>query len=434
MRSRILALRALFVVIVMAVGSVAFGPASGASAAPTARAQLGHRPVVFVHGWHSGPGTWRHMIDKAEEYGYASNEIFPFDYSAFSQQGNGATPIKSLADKLAAYIRENKLLSRSPDGKIDIVAHSMGGLVSRAYLKQNQGHATTAHLVTLATPNHGTILSYFCPVAGPYCDEQAREMDAGSGFLTWLNSGTETPGNTHYATFRSNVGDEPMAPPSVYWCDKTVVGVDDDGEKSLKHSGRTSALKGAQNFVSPCVGHDQIANDDWTIEKALNWIADSDGAHTPKAAQIRCGDLNERWGKGSWPKPDGWVSAHAQSCVIATGAPHAATKSVHTELQIRGCGYWWWSVPAPTWWYAGVDGVNCDVHADGILWRDGYWGAHDKPSTSVYERWTQVRTKDVPAAKGAEVEGSWKYDVHAYQSSEWDVKAAKADSGPLVIQ
>ncbi|MFE7115938.1 esterase/lipase family protein [Streptomyces sp. NPDC057654] len=431
MRSQLLALR-MFVVTAMVLVAAAFGLAPAASAAPHPDVKLAHRPIVFVHGWHSGPGTWNHMVDKTREYGYTSDELYRFDYSSFSQVGNGSTPIRALADKLGAFIEKEDLLNKSPDGQIDIVAHSMGGLVSRAYLKQNEGSKTTAHLVTLATPNHGTILSYFCIPGIPQCDEQAREMDAGSGFLTWLNGGTETPGSTHYATFRSNVGDEPMVPPTTYWCDTTVVGVDEDGEKSLKHSGRTSILKGAANFVSPCVGHDQIANDDWTIDKALHLIADSDGAHTPKAAQVRCGELGEHWGKGSWPRPGGWVSAHAQSCVVATGAPHAATKSVHTELQIRGCGYWFGY--ASIWWYTGAGNINCDVHADGILWRDGYWGAHDKPSSSVYERWMQVRTKDVPAAKGAQVEGSWKFDVHAYHDSEWDVKAAKADSGSLIIK
>ncbi|MEV0261626.1 alpha/beta fold hydrolase [Streptomyces sp. NPDC050617] len=436
MRSHLMALRAS-VIAVLVLASAAFGlapAASAASAAAPVSAKLAHRPIVFVHGWHSGPGTWGQMINKVENYGYSPDELYRFDYSSLSQQGNGATPIRSLADKLDAFIHDKGLLGKSPDGKIDIVAHSMGGLVSRAYLKQNGGHKTTAHLVTYATPNHGTILSYFCIPGIPQCDVQAREMDAGSGFLTWLNGGTETPGDTHYATFRSNVGDEPMAPPTTYWCDKTVVGVDEDGEKSLKHSGRTSILKGADNFVSPCVGHDQIANDEWTIDKTLHLIADPDGAHTPKAAQVRCGELADHWGKGSWPKSAGWVGAHAQSCVVATRASNDQKQpfDVHTELQIRGCGYWWGS-PFSTWWYTGVSGVNCDVHADGILWRDGYWGAHDKPSSSVYERWTQVRTKDVPAAKGAKVEGSWKFDVHAYQPGEWDVKAAKADSGPLVI-
>ncbi|MGC0417749.1 esterase/lipase family protein [Embleya sp. AB8] len=430
MKPQRLSLWAFIAMLMTLAAALGFAPV--ASAAVPADGKLAHRPIVFVHGWHSDGGTWDHMANKAKEYGYGSDELYRFDYGRLSQTGNGSTPIKSLAKGLDAFIKKNNLRGRSPDGKIDIVAHSMGGLVSRAYLKQNEGHAATAHLVTYATPNHGTILSYFCPPIVPICDEQAREMDAGSGFLRWLNSGTETPGNTRYATFRSNVGDEPMTPPATYWCDKTVVGVDEDGEKSLVHSGRTSILKGADNLVSPCVGHDRIANDDWTIDKTLRWIADPDGAHTPRAAQVRCGDLTEHWGKGSWPRSSGWVGAHAQSCVVATGAPHATTKSVHTELQIRGCGYWWGWLP-PTWWYAGVSGVNCDVHADGILWRDGVWGAHNEPSRSVYERWTEVRTSEVQAGKGSKVAGAWTFDVHAYQPGEWDVKAAKSDTGSLVI-
>ncbi|MFD9813088.1 esterase/lipase family protein [Streptomyces sp. NPDC059080] len=414
--------------------ATSFGIAPNAISAGKAADKLSNRPVIFVHGWHADSKIWGTAISKARSFGYKENELFKFDYRHESNWGNHNTPIESLADELDQFIKTNDLVNSSPDGKIDIVAHSMGGLVARAYLIQG-GEETTAHLVTLATPNHGTALGNLCPTGA--CGTQAAEMAAGSGFLRWLNRVPESYGNTRYATFRSNVGDEPLEAalsPYPYACDKVVYGVDDDGERSARHTGKTSILKGADNFISPCIGHDQIQNDDWTINTALHRISDSDGAHTPKAAQVQCGDLTERWGKGQWPRPNGWVSAHAQSCVVAAGERNSHTRSAYTELQIRGCGYY--DSPAGiAWWYAGVGNVNCDVNATGILWRNGTWGAHNQPKVSKHERWLQVRTDSAPADTGSKVAGEWTFSagVHAQYSSEWDVKDCPSETPSMIV-
>ncbi|MFJ6618149.1 esterase/lipase family protein [Kitasatospora sp. NPDC091335] len=414
--------------------AVSLGLAPAASASGSEPRKLAHRPIVFVHGWHGDSRTWSAMEQRAmdrTDFGYGAGELWPFDYSSVSKPGNDSTPIATLAGMLRQFIQDEGLVDKSPDGKIDIVAHSMGGLVARTYLV-NGGASTTAHLVTLATPNHGTVLGNLCP---GLCGTQAAEMGAKSDFLKWLNGKPETYGSTQYATFRSNVGDEPLEAalsPYPYACDKVVYGVDDDGERSAKYTGRTSVLSGAANLVSPCVGHDQIQGDDWTVDMALRLISDPNGAHTPKAAQVQCGDLTEHWGKGSGVRPGGWVSAHAQSCVVATGAPHSRTKSVYTELQIRGCGYYG-RVGTP-WYYTGSFDVNCDVKAKGILWRNGVWAAHSPHLVAnVYERWLQVRTDTASADTGSKVAGEWSFDADAWWGHEWEVHHAKSRTPSMII-
>ena len=48
-------------------------------------------------------------------------------------------------------------------GRIDLVAHSLGGLVSRYYLQRLGGARRVDRLITLGTPHHGTHAATFMP-------------------------------------------------------------------------------------------------------------------------------------------------------------------------------------------------------------------------------------------------------------------------------
>ncbi|MBI2130231.1 alpha/beta hydrolase, partial [Candidatus Woesearchaeota archaeon] len=109
--------------------------------------------------------------------------------------------------------------------KVIIIAHSMGGLVSRSYIKYYGGLESVDKLVTIGTPNHGTYgyISFGCGNTlaqvgvglwdlvskGKYSEflqkprnptPECYDMDAGSDFLKDLNYGDETPGNLKYLT------------------------------------------------------------------------------------------------------------------------------------------------------------------------------------------------------------------------------------------
>ncbi|MBI2611397.1 hypothetical protein HYW54_01480 [Candidatus Gottesmanbacteria bacterium] len=47
-----------------------------------------------------------------------------------------------------------------PNGKVDIVSHSLGGLVARSYILQNGEDHNVDKLVTMGTPHQGTVLAY----------------------------------------------------------------------------------------------------------------------------------------------------------------------------------------------------------------------------------------------------------------------------------
>jgi len=127
-------------------------------------------PVLLVHGYLCNRGVWwwlRRRL-RAHRYTVATTNLEP--------------PLASL-DRLAEHL-ENRiaaLLRETGAPKIVLVTHSMGALVSRAYLHR-YGAAKVRGLVTLAAPMHGTQIARLGPGAN------AREMRPDSAWLRHLNS------------------------------------------------------------------------------------------------------------------------------------------------------------------------------------------------------------------------------------------------------
>ena len=88
-----------------------------------------------------------------------------------------AGSIDDYAPLIEARVRE--LCAATGAGRIAIVAHSMGGLAARAWMRA-YGNARVARLVTLGTPHHGTALARFGPGAN------AVQMRRGSAWLRAL--------------------------------------------------------------------------------------------------------------------------------------------------------------------------------------------------------------------------------------------------------
>ena len=63
-------------------------------------------------------------------------------------------PVSAIALLMKQKIDQEPSLSSRND--IIILAHSMGGLVARAYMAETDGGDKVAKLITLATPHHGT--------------------------------------------------------------------------------------------------------------------------------------------------------------------------------------------------------------------------------------------------------------------------------------
>ncbi len=152
----------------------------------------GRIPVLLVHGYLCNRGLWWWLRRglRARQFVVATINLEP--------------PLAGL-DQLTARLSErvDALLAETGAEKVVLVTHSMGGLVSRAYLQQ-QGVARVAGLVTLAAPHHGT------QVARLGCGRNAREMQPDSEWLRCLNAGASPP--VSIASIWS-LDDEILAPP-----------------------------------------------------------------------------------------------------------------------------------------------------------------------------------------------------------------------------
>ncbi len=106
-------------------------------------------PVLLLHGYGCNSGYWSALVPllDAARISYATLDLEPI-----AGEIDGYAPLVQRAVE--------HLCQRAGAPKLVIVAHSMGGLVARAWMRRH-GAARVARLVTLGTPHHGTCLASF---------------------------------------------------------------------------------------------------------------------------------------------------------------------------------------------------------------------------------------------------------------------------------
>ena len=120
-----------------------------------ARVAEASKILLFIHGIIGDtrslvPSAWQAKIeDKPIREHYHYDLVLTFDYE------NLNTPIREIAQQLKSRLADVGLAENH--GKtLHIVAHSMGGLVSRSFIEQEGGDRTVQHLIMLGTPNGGS--------------------------------------------------------------------------------------------------------------------------------------------------------------------------------------------------------------------------------------------------------------------------------------
>lgn len=179
-----------------------------ANAAPV-RSNSQSETVYFVHGidWIGDPsadcsGTWGAAINKFRAMGWTGSLNTVGFYSGDKNcsitiaRGNANTPLEELGRLLAwdIFNRHSKY-GRS----VDLVAHSMGGLIIRAAVTGTAKHLSgwppfiyVEDGVTLSSPHNGTGLARACSLYS------CVQMRPGSAFLRWLYSNAQASGGTDW--------------------------------------------------------------------------------------------------------------------------------------------------------------------------------------------------------------------------------------------
>ena len=147
-------------------------------------------PVLLVPGWSDDERRLVALSVRLTSAGWDQERIQLLSFQ---------DPVGSNRDH-AREIAEAALLLKVRTGaeRIDVVAHSMGGLATRYWL-QNGGDVHVRRVVFLATPHQGTVTAHFG------WGEGAREMEPRSAFLLGLLRAHPVPAGVRAITIRTPV-------------------------------------------------------------------------------------------------------------------------------------------------------------------------------------------------------------------------------------
>lgn len=196
-----------------------------------ASAGVGRYPVVLVHGWTGAGTSFGAMIPKLQAQGFP---VLDFDTSTPGTQALTYTPtsgqhVPAIAKQVQTKIQAALAANGYPaDQPVDVVAHSMGGLVAR-FLVEHPGAdvdtfdstgwhgdgvadirtdwaARVDDLVMLGTPNHGTWEGWVPGTLGGFgvWNASGGDMRPGSVFLTKTGY-AEKAGETY-----TSIGGDPV--------------------------------------------------------------------------------------------------------------------------------------------------------------------------------------------------------------------------------
>jgi pimeloyl-ACP methyl ester carboxylesterase len=184
-------------------------------------------PVILLHGNNDTPyptlcnpyGDVSRLASFLLAHGYAESEVWALGYQGdqcdlltmpTNRSGVAHSTAANIPD-LRAFV--HAVLDYTGAKRVDIVGHSLGGTLARAWMREDSAAHLVRRLVAIDAPNHGIVdcspnpANYWqLPALGGFTPDSAicREYGAAdTPFLTWLNHGTETLGPTRYLAIRN---------------------------------------------------------------------------------------------------------------------------------------------------------------------------------------------------------------------------------------
>lgn len=171
-------------------------------------AQSANEPVIIVPGflasWNwkefigedlpnkwqltplEGPNTYGNLIQSFVDQGYEMDKDLFLGLYDWRQSN-----LQSYGEYLMPVI--DQALVNSPTGKVDIVAHSMGGLLARSYIQSDDYRDDVDQLVMVATPNNGSSDAYLLWSGGKTPPSTDPFTKVGASFFLW-QQGIKNPG------------------------------------------------------------------------------------------------------------------------------------------------------------------------------------------------------------------------------------------------
>ena len=148
-------------------------------------------PVLVVPGWGDQAPDVEPIRRRLTEQGWAESRVVSLSFrdpfgsnQAHAEEINGAV---------------RTLMALTGAAQVDVVAHSMGGLAVRYYLRTGETAPSIRRAVFLGTPHRGTAAAVLAWGDG------GREMVPGSDFLMELNQGRPVPEGVEALAIRTPV-------------------------------------------------------------------------------------------------------------------------------------------------------------------------------------------------------------------------------------
>ena len=148
-----------------------------------------HPPVLLLHGYLGTRGSMYILERRLNDDGIC---VFSFNL--------GSLNVRDI--RTSAFLIHRKIesiLAQTPVKKIDIVGHSMGGLIGLYYVKKLGGHEKVRKLIMLGTPQKGTWAALLGVATVGLFSASAWQLLPGSRFLKELAQG-DLPKNVGYYT------------------------------------------------------------------------------------------------------------------------------------------------------------------------------------------------------------------------------------------
>ncbi len=148
------------------------------------RGDDGRAPVVLVHGLGGNRGCWWPLRLFLKMNGHS--RVYAFGY----EEGT----IEEHAEGLEAFVQD--VLRATGEERVDIVAHSLGGVIARYAIRRHGLSPSVRTLVTMATPHQGTYAAHYANTP------LTRSLRPGSEIVRDLNrDDTETSPVRCFAIF-----------------------------------------------------------------------------------------------------------------------------------------------------------------------------------------------------------------------------------------
>lgn len=167
----------------------------GEGAEPIRVPEADHPPVLLLHGFVDNRSVFALLRRSLRRHGW--KHVLALNYSPLT------CDIRTAAALLGRHVE--RICEQTGHHQVDIVGHSLGGLVARYYAQRLGGDGRVRTLVTLGTPHTGTRAA---PLLNPH--PIVRQMRPNSDLIAELAE--PAPGcRTRFVAFWSD-WDETMAP------------------------------------------------------------------------------------------------------------------------------------------------------------------------------------------------------------------------------